>query len=80
MDQKPSIGRIVHYQRRGSADGLYKPEPAAAIITAVPDFAMERSLGIVSLAVLNPEGLYFNTSVPFAEEPTPGHWNWPPRV
>ncbi|WKW87201.1 hypothetical protein SAVBUCKETDAWG_75 [Gordonia phage Savbucketdawg] len=34
----------------------------------------------VSLAVLNPTGMFFNQAVPYAETPTPGHWNWPPRT
>lgn len=34
----------------------------------------------LSLAVLNPTGLFFDTDVPYAETPTPGHWSWPPRV
>lgn len=71
----PTIGRVVHYQSYGTPGGEYLPEPRAAIITSVrenPDF--------VDLAVLNPTGMFFNQSVERAEEPTPGHWNWPPRV
>ncbi|QOC56083.1 hypothetical protein SEA_CLOWN_85 [Gordonia phage Clown] len=34
----------------------------------------------VGLAVLNPTGMFFNQLVPYAETPTPGHWNWPPRT
>lgn len=34
----------------------------------------------VGLCVLNPTGMFFNTQLPYAEEPTPGHWNWPPAV
>lgn len=74
---QPSIGRIVHYQSYGTPGGEYLPEPRAAIITGIaPDES-----GWVSLAVVNPSGLFFQSEgVPFAEEPTPGHWNWPPRV
>lgn len=35
---------------------------------------------LVSVCVLNPTGMFFNTQLPYAEEPTPGHWNWPPAV
>lgn len=70
----PSIGRVVHYQSYGTPGGEYLAEPRAAIITAVNDD------GTVGLCVLNPTGQFFNTSVPGAETPTPGHWNWPPRV
>ena len=34
----------------------------------------------VSLAVLNPTGMFFNESVPYSEQPKPGHWSWPPRA
>lgn len=70
----PSIGRIVHYQSYGTPGGEYLPEPRAAVITEVAED------GSVGLAVLNPTGFFFNRGVPFAEAPTPGHWNWPPRV
>lgn len=77
----PSIGRIVHYQSYGTPGGEYLPEPRAAIITHVNDSKDESyGLGLVGLAVLNPTGLFFNSNVPYAEEPTPGCWNWPPRV
>jgi hypothetical protein len=68
----PSVGRIVHYQRRGSADGVHKSEPSAAIVTAVVDAET------VHLCVLNPEGMYFNRDVKQGDEP--GQWQWPPRV
>lgn len=35
---------------------------------------------LVSVCVLNPTGMYFNEVIPYAEEPTPGHWNWAPEV
>lgn len=34
----------------------------------------------VGLCVLNPTGQFFNRDVPYADIPTPGHWNWPPRT
>lgn len=70
----PFIGQMVHYQSHGSADGKYQPEPRAAIVTEVSEF----TLGAVGLCVLNPTGQFFNQHVEFAEEPTPGHWNFPP--
>jgi hypothetical protein len=110
MSQTPTVGRIVHYTSRGSADGVFRPEPRAAIITAVhtsvspngEDYLGERQyadehwseynggyvrdeevaeyIAGVDLAVLNPTGLFFDDQVPYAEEPTPGCWSWPPRV
>ena len=35
---------------------------------------------LVSVCVVNPTGLFFKEDLPFADMPTPGHWNWPPRV
>lgn len=85
MTQTPSVGRIVHYQSYGTPGGEYVSEPRAAIITEIsrreyrsPDSDAPGAL--VGLCVLNPTGQFFNCNVPYAEEPTPGHWNWPPRV
>ncbi len=75
MDQKPSVGRIVHYQAYGTPGGEYKSVPRAAVVTQVND-----EPGSVGLCILNPTGQFFNQAVPFSEEPKPGHWNWPPRV
>lgn len=70
--QQPSVGRIVHYRSRGSADGVFKPECRAAIITEV------HGIFDVSLAVLNPNGMYFDQHVTNegAEEYIPGAWHW----
>ncbi|MCM6774973.1 hypothetical protein NDR87_26370 [Nocardia sp. CDC159] len=79
----PSIGRIVHYQSHGTPGGEYLPESRAAIVTEVKgcDPALKREgCPHASLAVLTPTGMHFAQEVPFAEQPTPGHWNWPPRV
>lgn len=35
MEQKPSIGRIVHYPKFGTPGGEHKPEPSPAAITKV---------------------------------------------
>jgi hypothetical protein len=80
----PTVGRIVHYQSYGTPGGEYLPEPRAAIITCTypddsPDLANPSKVH-VGLCVLNPTGMFFNQLVPFAEVPTPGCWNWPPRV
>lgn len=72
---QPSIGRIVHYHSYGTPGGEYLPEPRAAIITTV--WQDEK---VVGLCVLNPSGMFFNNSVPFSEDPKPGHWSWPPRA
>lgn len=76
---KPTISRIVHYQSYGTPGGEYLPAPRAAIITACNPWPEETGALDVSLCVLNPTGMFFTDRVPFAETPTPGHWNWPPR-
>lgn len=73
---EPSVGRIVHYHSYGTPGGEYLPEPRAAIITEVS----HQETREVGLCVLNPTGQFFNQEVPYADTPTPGHWNWPPRV
>ena len=89
-EQKPSVGRIVHYHSYGTPGGEYTPQPRAAIITELynpGDSSVENlvvdSAGTqttVGLCVLNPTGQFFNRYVPYSEQPKPGHWNWPPRV
>jgi hypothetical protein len=76
MSLSPTVGRIVHYQAHGSPDGTHTPAARAAIITEVFNDAC------VSLCVLNPNGMYFSTSVMIDEstEPKGGTWRWPPRA
>lgn len=81
-EQKPSLGRIVHYQSHGSPNGQHSSQPRAAIITSTYEgtpFEVEQR---VDLCVLNPTGMYFDKATPFdaAEIPAPGTWHWPPRV
>ena len=74
---KTSIGRVVHYQAYGTPGGdhaKYKPEPRAAVVTAVHSDTM------VSLAIFSPHGVHFDQSVHYSETPAPGCWSWPPRV
>lgn len=72
--QKPSIGRIVHYQAHGSPNGQHKSEPRPAIISRVADDTT------VDLTVFNPTGLFFNVGCKFDADAGPGTWRWPPRV
>jgi hypothetical protein len=78
MSQRPSVGRVVHYQSYGTPGGEYQPKPRAAVVTEVDDETSETSS--VGLCILNPTGMFFTQHVQFSEQPKPGHWNWPPRV
>jgi hypothetical protein len=79
--QRPSVGRIVHYQSYGTPGGEHRSAPRAATVTATraedPSIVDDTT---VHLAVLNPTGMFFNLHVPYSETPRPGHWSWPPRV
>lgn len=85
--QIPSVGRVVHYVSHGTPvreDGsqAYTAQCRAAIITEVGDPAGKASGGVVSLAVLNPSGQFFNQGVPHAdpEHMAGGTWHFPERV
>jgi hypothetical protein len=78
-EQKPSVGRIVHYQSYGTPGGEYTSQPRAAVITEVLSAPNGALTGEVGLCILNPTGQFFNQNVPFSETPKHGHWNWPPR-
>lgn len=67
----PTVGRILHYKARGSADGAFPSVCRAAIVTETyaDDF--------VSLAVLNPTGLFFDQRIEHDEQQSPGTWHWP---
>lgn len=85
-DQKPSVGRIVHYQSFGTPGGEYPSVCRAAIVTSVDDYQPANPgavlhVGHVSLCVLNPEGMFFNKAVLQNEaEHRGGTWHWPERV
>lgn len=84
--QKPSVGRVVHYVAYGTPGGEYPSVCRAAIITEVDGPAADAQHAQpndptnpdVGLCVLNPTGMFFNQHVPYGE--TGGHWHWPERV
>lgn len=76
---KPSIGRIVHYQSFGTPNGEYASLARAAIVTELCSPTAECQ-SMVSLAILNPTGMFFTSKVKYSEDPTPGCWSWPPRT
>lgn len=86
-EQTPSVGRIVHYVSHGTPireDGTqaYTAQCRAAVITAVEDPPGEAGGGILSLAVLNPTGMFFSQGISHVncEHAVGGTWHWPERV
>jgi len=73
MTQQPFVGSIVHYVSYGTPGGEYPSVCRAAIITEVGG---EAAYGRVSLAVLNPEGMFFNRDSSYAEDRRGGTWHW----
>lgn len=73
----PTIGRIVHYKTRGSADGVYPPTNFAAIITEICDgkASLDAGENCVNLAVFGPQGLRFELHVQQGDNAA--QWNWP---
>jgi hypothetical protein len=71
----PSVGRIVHYVSRGSADGKFPATCRAAVVTEVAEPEQPR---LVSLAVLNPSGLFFDQLIPYDDgQGAPGNADCP---
>jgi hypothetical protein len=77
--QTPSVGRIVHYVSYGTPGGEYLSQCRAAVVTDVTSFT--DGAWTVSLAVLNPTGMFFNTGCVQSEEGREGGtWHWPERT
>jgi hypothetical protein len=77
--QRPSVGRIVHFTPRGWEDTNTKGQPYAAVITHV------WSDSVVNLNVF-PDGSFplgrsnLETSVSLGDPGQGGTWCWPPYV
>jgi hypothetical protein len=77
----PSIGRIVHYVSYGTPGGEYASQCRAAVVTDVLPGSGTIIPQAVSLAVLNPTGMFFNENVVQDEgSHRGGTWHWPERV
>jgi hypothetical protein len=82
VEQKPSVGRVVHYVSYGTPGGEHTSQCRAAIITAVRDNepVPEHGVPYVDLCVLNPTGQFFSQSLGYSEGHEGGTWHWPERV
>lgn len=81
MADQPTVGRIVHYRSFGTPGGEYTSECRAAVVTEVGGEVRTGPEGTVALAVLNPEGMFFNRHVYQDErDKTGGTWHWPERA
>ena len=67
-EQKPSVGRIVHYK----APELHAP--LAALVTEV------HTDGTIAVRVFTGNGDFVRTLVSESPKPKDDHWTWPPRV
>lgn len=80
---KPTVGRMVYYKARGSADGKYPKVDRAACVTDVREVdAPGQNEGVgggayeVRLFVMNPEGVFFTDWLEQGQEG--GQWDWMP--
>ena len=79
----PTVGRMVYYKARGSADGVFPKADRAAVVTDVK-ISSEGADGPegtpikyeVRLCVMNPEGLFFTNWIKQGQEG--GQWDWMP--
>jgi hypothetical protein len=78
-EQKPSVGRIVHYVSYGTPGGEYTSQCRAAIVAGVPE-ALNPGTAMLDLAVLNPTGMFFNRCPQDEGGKAGGSWHWPERV
>ena len=70
MNIKPTVGRVVYFKTRGSADGVYPPTDFASIITKVYSDTK------ISLVTFGEAGVRFEINVEQGQEG--GQWDWMP--
>lgn len=77
--QTPTVGRIVFYKARGSADSVFPKTDRAAIITDVRVDTSSDDSGVLMyqcrVCVFNPEGMFFSDWLPQGQNG--GNWDWP---
>ncbi len=78
MEQKPSIGRVVHYTNLGSVNDngemIYPPTQQAALIVWTDGEAVDL------LVFYRGGGQFPMSDVPYSDAYKRGHWSWPVRV
>jgi hypothetical protein len=75
QQQKPSVGRIVHYRGPGTANGQFQPTTYPAVVTRV------HTDTCVNLFVMTDVGHMNLTSITLGESPEEvSRWTWPPRT
>lgn len=79
MEQKPTVGRIVHFTPPQECGNDKTPEFYAAIITQVNNTTPDGE-PTVELATFGPNSLYFQHDIPFSPEIKPGTWTWSSRT
>jgi hypothetical protein len=74
MNQKPTVGRVVHYYKRHMSPARDDSPYAALIVEVIGD---DR----VTLRVFSKikPSLDENVRASYSEEPAIGCWSWPPR-
>lgn len=72
-EQKPSVGRIVHYVEKQGEDNC-----SAAIIVELDN--VTDTIQEVSLVIFNQGGMIFLPNVRYSELGADDTWHWPERV
>lgn len=87
MEQKPTVGRTVHFVPPQECTAESTLAFYAAIITqvnpgskGVPGDDLSDKPETVEIATLGPNSLYFQHAIPYSSELKPGCWSWPARA
>jgi hypothetical protein len=75
--QKPTIGRIVHYYDNANGLGMVYPAIISGVLYNNPEMEGECTL---SLTVFTNTGIKFLSGINYSETNGIGCWGWPPRV
>ena len=84
-EQKPTVGRTVHFAPPQECVGPASLTLYPAIITQVnhvpslPEGTHTDQVETVELVTFGPNSVYFQHKVSFSSEPKPGCWFWPAR-